>query len=139
MQTTSPQKRISHYVSTLVMAPKCSHHSLSQYFWKDMPYTQPQLLFLLPIYAVSPSTLPPGYIWHLPFATPVEDISDGLVELGFDVISAKQMSATRRSLAEGTSTVSLPLFITTLQRTSKSQENFKLTSLCHVASLPSLH
>jgi hypothetical protein len=30
-------------------------------------------------------------IWHVPFSTPAMDISDGLVDLGFDVISVKQM------------------------------------------------
>jgi hypothetical protein len=43
------------------------------------------------------------------------------------------MSATHRSLAEGTSTVNLPLFLITLPRTSKSQEIFRLTCLCHIA------
>jgi hypothetical protein len=32
-----------------------------------------------------------------------------------------------------TFTVNLPLFLTTLPRTSKSQEIFKMTSLCHIA------
>jgi hypothetical protein len=36
-------------------------------------------------------------IRHLPHNTPAEDISNGLVSLGFDVISVKQMTATRRS------------------------------------------
>jgi hypothetical protein len=43
------------------------------------------------------------------------------------------MSATRRSPAEGTSTVNLPLFLITLPRTWKSLEIFKMTSLCHIA------
>jgi hypothetical protein len=33
---------------------------------------------------------------HLPQNTPAEDISDGVVSLGFDVINVKQMTATRR-------------------------------------------
>jgi hypothetical protein len=33
---------------------------------------------------------------HLPNNTPAEDIPDGMISLGFDVISVKQMTATRR-------------------------------------------
>jgi hypothetical protein len=72
-------------------------------------------------------------IRHLRFATPAEDISDGLVNLRFDVISVKQISTTRRSRAEGTTTVNFPLLLIALPRTSKSHEMFKLTSLCHIA------
>jgi hypothetical protein len=53
-------------------------------------------------------------IRYLPFTTPAEDISDGFVDLGFDVISVKQMSATRRPRAGGTYTVNLTLFFITL-------------------------
>jgi hypothetical protein len=35
-------------------------------------------------------------IRHLPTNTPAQDISDGLVDLGFDIISVKQMSTSRR-------------------------------------------
>jgi hypothetical protein len=52
-----------------------------------------------------------------PVAT--EDIHNGLVELGFDVISVKQMSTARRS-PEGTTSITLPLFLITLPRTEKS-------------------
>jgi hypothetical protein len=72
-------------------------------------------------------------IQHLPFTTPAENISDGLVDTGFDIISIKQMSATHQSPAEGTSTVNLPLFLITLLRTSKTQEIFRLRSICHIA------
>jgi hypothetical protein len=68
-------------------------------------------------------------IRHLQLATPAEDISDGLVNLSSDVISVKQMSATRRSSADGTPRVNLPLFLINLPRTSKFQGIFKLTSL----------
>jgi hypothetical protein len=34
---------------------------------------------------------------HLTSNTPAKDISDGLVDLGFDVVSVKQMSSARRS------------------------------------------
>jgi hypothetical protein len=60
-------------------------------------------------------------ICHLPHNTPAEDISDGLVSLGFDVISVKQMIATRRSSTDGSTTINLPLFLITLPRTTKSQ------------------
>jgi hypothetical protein len=72
-------------------------------------------------------------IRHLPQNTPAEDISDGLVSLGFDVISVKQMTTTRRSATEGTTTNNLPLFLITLPRSSKSQEIFHLTGLCHIS------
>jgi hypothetical protein len=72
-------------------------------------------------------------IRQLPISAPAEDKSDRLVNLGFDVISVKEIPTTRRSPAEGTITVSIPLFIITLARTSKSREMFKLTSLCHIA------
>jgi hypothetical protein len=68
-------------------------------------------------------------IRHLPKDTPAEDISVDLVSLGFDVISVKQMTATRRTPPEGTSTVNLPLFLITLPRTTRSQEFFQLTNL----------
>jgi hypothetical protein len=69
-------------------------------------------------------------IRQLPHNTPAEDISDGLVDLGLDVISVKQMSSTRRTPDEGPKF--LPLILTTLPRTAKSQEIFKLPSLCHI-------
>jgi hypothetical protein len=55
---------------------------------------------------------------HLPINTPAEDIAEGLVDLGLDVISVKQMSTDRRS-PEGTPII-LPLFLVTLPRTIKS-------------------
>jgi hypothetical protein len=61
-------------------------------------------------------------IRHLPHNTPAEDISDGLVSFGFDVISVKQMTATRRSPSDGSITINLPRFLITLPRTAKSQE-----------------
>jgi hypothetical protein len=56
-------------------------------------------------------------IRHLPSDTPAQDISDGLVDLGFDIISVRQMSASRRSTYEGTAPHNLPLFLITLPRT----------------------
>jgi hypothetical protein len=67
---------------------------------------------------------------HLPLNTPAEDISDGLINLGFDVVSVKQ-GTTRRSPSEGTRY--LPLFLITLPRTAKSQEIFKLNNRCRIS------
>jgi hypothetical protein len=68
---------------------------------------------------------------HLPSNTPAQDISDGLVDLGFDVVSVKQMSSARRS-HYGLTPMTLPLFLITLSWTQKSQEIFKLSGLCHI-------
>jgi patatin-like phospholipase/acyl hydrolase len=59
-------------------------------------------------------------IRHLPQNTTAEDISDRLVILGFDVNSVKQMTATRRSLSDRSTTINLPLFLITLPRAAKS-------------------
>jgi hypothetical protein len=72
-------------------------------------------------------------IRHLPTNTPAEDICDRMVSLGFDVVSVKQMTATRRSSPEEPKVTSLPLFLITLPTSVKSQEIFHLPSLCHVA------
>jgi hypothetical protein len=72
-------------------------------------------------------------IRHLPINTPAEDISDGLVSLGFDVVSVKQMTTTRRSSTEDPNISNQPLFLITLPRTAKSQETFRLPNLCHIA------
>jgi hypothetical protein len=48
-------------------------------------------------------------IRHLPQNTPAEDICDGLVNLGFDVISVKQMTTTRRPPPEESKITNLPL------------------------------
>jgi hypothetical protein len=72
-------------------------------------------------------------IRHLPLNNPAEYICDGLVSLGFDVVSVKQMTATRRSPPEVSKIINLPLFIITLLRTAKSKEIFQLPSLCHIA------
>jgi hypothetical protein len=39
-------------------------------------------------------------IRHLPQNSPAEDICDGLVSIGYDVVSAKQKTTTRRSPPE---------------------------------------
>jgi hypothetical protein len=68
-------------------------------------------------------------IRHLPSNTPAKDISEGLENLGFDVVSVKQMTTTRRSPSDETTTRNLPLLLITLPRTAKSQDIFKLPSL----------
>jgi hypothetical protein len=89
----------------------------------------------LPYFTFFPKSQKPikAVIRHLPHDTPAEYISDGLVNLGFDVISVKQMTTTRRSATEGLTTVNLPLFLITLPRTPKSQDIFQIRSLCHIA------
>jgi hypothetical protein len=72
-------------------------------------------------------------IRHLPLNTPAQDLSDGLVNLGFDDVSVKQMTTTRRSSPEEPKITNLPLFLVTLPRRAKSQEIFRLPSLCHIA------
>jgi hypothetical protein len=72
-------------------------------------------------------------IRHLLFTTLAQDISDGFMDLVFDVISVKLMSANLSSPAEGTFTVNLPLFLITGPRSSKSRGTFQLISLCHIA------
>jgi hypothetical protein len=69
-------------------------------------------------------------IRHLPGNTPAEEIYEGLVELGFDIVSVKHMSTTRRS--QDQTSKNLPLFLITLPRSDKSIEIFKLTSLCYI-------
>jgi hypothetical protein len=69
-------------------------------------------------------------IRHLPINTPAEDIAEGLVDLSFEVVSVRQQS-TRRSL--GGKPVTLPLFLITLPRTTKSQKLLKLSNLSHIA------
>jgi hypothetical protein len=57
-------------------------------------------------------------IRHLPQNSPPEDVSDGLVDLGLDIITVKQRSSTRRSCAEAP--IFLPLYLITLPRMAKS-------------------
>jgi hypothetical protein len=89
----------------------------------------------LPYFTFYPKYLKPfkAVIRHLPMNTPDEDISEGLMELDFDIISVKQITSNRRSQSEETPTKNLPLFLITLPRKAKSQEIFRLTALCHTA------
>jgi hypothetical protein len=88
---------------------------------------------ITPIPNPPPSKHIKAVIRHLPRNTPAEDISDGLVNLGFDAIIVKQTTMTHRSHSEGTTTGNLPLFLVYLPRTAKSQEVFNLPSLCYIA------
>jgi hypothetical protein len=63
-------------------------------------------------------------IRHLPHNTPAEDISDGLVSLGFDIISVKQMTATHRSPSDGSTTINLPPLPNNLAEDDKIPGNF---------------
>jgi hypothetical protein len=65
-------------------------------------------------------------IRHLPHNTPAEDIYDGLVSLGFDVISVKKMTVTRRSPSDGSTIINLPFFLITL----RERQNPKKFSDC---------
>jgi hypothetical protein len=83
-----------------------------------------------------PKSLKPikAVIRHLPTNTPADEIYEALTELGFEVISVKQMSSNRRAPPEGGSkSKKLPLFLITLPRNEKSQNIFKLTGLCHIS------
>jgi hypothetical protein len=77
----------------------------------------------LPYFTFYPKYLKPfkAVIRHIPMNTPAEDISEGLMELGFVIISVKQMTTNHRSQSEKTPTTNLPLFLFTLPRTAKSQ------------------
>jgi hypothetical protein len=71
-------------------------------------------------------------IRHLPTNTSSEGITLALQELGYEVISVKQMTAKRPSPEGGATCISLPLFLVTLARSEKSQDIFKITSLCNI-------
>jgi hypothetical protein len=67
----------------------------------------------------------------LPPDMPAENISNGLEDLGFNVINVKQMTARQRAPNGETHVEPLTLFLFTLTRNIKSQEIFKLNSLNH--------
>jgi hypothetical protein len=92
----------------------------------------------LSFFTFHPKSLKPikAVIQHIPSVTPAEGIYEALTEFGFDVMSVKQMTSSRRSLPEAgqkPAKVSLPIFIINLNRKEKSQEIFKLTGLCHIS------
>jgi hypothetical protein len=80
-----------------------------------------------------PQTPIKAIICQLTPKIPAENTSDGMVTLGFYVVSIKQMTTTRGSPSEEMTTRNLPLFLITILRTAKSQDNFKLESLCHIS------
>jgi hypothetical protein len=63
-------------------------------------------------------------IRQLPQNTPAEDISDGLMGLGFDVINVRQVTATRRTPPEGTHIINLPCS-SSLSPERRSPRNFQ--------------
>jgi hypothetical protein len=65
--------------------------------------------------------------------TPAEDIASSLQDLGFRLISVKQMISSRPSPKTGANPTNLPLFLITLDRAVKPKYIFKLTNICHVA------
>jgi hypothetical protein len=71
-------------------------------------------------------------IMHLPNNTSCEDIRVALQELGYEVISVKQMTAKRPSPEGEVTLVSLPLFLITLVRNHTSLDIFKISSLCNI-------
>jgi hypothetical protein len=62
-------------------------------------------------------------IRHLPIDTPDEDISNGLQDLGYSVLSMKQMTASQPSPEGDNYTFNLPLFLVTLAKDSKVTRN----------------
>jgi hypothetical protein len=71
-------------------------------------------------------------IRHLLADTPAEDISNALVDLGFDIINVKQMTSRKNIRDGGTQATNLPLFLVTLPRTENSKNIFKLNNLCNI-------
>jgi hypothetical protein len=70
-------------------------------------------------------------IRHFPNNTWSEDIRVALQELGYEVISVKQMTAKRLSPEGEVTLVSLPLFLVTLVRNKQSLIIFKISRLCN--------
>jgi hypothetical protein len=71
-------------------------------------------------------------IRHLPINTSSEDITVALQELGYEVISVKQMTAKHPSREGEVTLVSLPPFLITLVRKQKSLDIYKISSLCNI-------
>jgi phage terminase large subunit-like protein len=76
-----------------------------------------------------------GLVWRNKtwYATCHTTPRHGLVCLVFDVISVKKKTAIRRSPPEAPKNIKFPLFVITLPKAAKSQEIFRLPSLCHIA------
>jgi hypothetical protein len=73
----------------------------------------------LSLYTFFPKSLKPvkPVIRHLPSVTLAVDISEALTVLGYDVVSIKQMSSSRRTKEEVSQPKILPFFLITLPRT----------------------
>jgi hypothetical protein len=71
-------------------------------------------------------------IRHLSNNTSSEDITVTLQELGYKVISLKQMTAKHPSPEGAVSLISIPLFLITLGRNQKSLDIFKISNLCNI-------
>jgi hypothetical protein len=71
-------------------------------------------------------------IGHLHPDTPVEDISNNLEDVGFNVINVRQMTTTRREPNRQIHVEILPVFLVTLTKNTKSQEIYNLNSLNHI-------
>jgi hypothetical protein len=71
-------------------------------------------------------------IRHLPNNISSEVITVALQELGYEVISFKQMTAKRPSPEGEVTLVSLPLFLITVVRNQKSLDIFKISSFCNI-------
>jgi hypothetical protein len=72
-------------------------------------------------------------IRQLPANTPAEDIASSLQDLGFTIISVKQMTSSRPNPESRSHPTNLPLFLITLERSEKSKEIFQLNNICHIA------
>jgi hypothetical protein len=68
-------------------------------------------------------------IRYLEQNTPVVDICDGLVSLGFDVISVKQITTTRRFPPEESKITNLPLFRVTCRDRQNPKKSSKLLDI----------
>jgi hypothetical protein len=69
-----------------------------------------------------------------PAATLYEALRELGFEIGFEIISVKQMSSNRRAPLEGGSkSINLPLFLVTLPRNLKSKNILKLIGFCCIS------
>jgi hypothetical protein len=69
---------------------------------------------------------------HLPTNTSSEYITVALQELGYEIISVRQMTPKHPSPEGGVKRISLLLFLITLAKSQTSQDIFKLTNLCKI-------
>jgi hypothetical protein len=93
------------------------------------------------IYTFHPKSFEPikAVTRKLPSVTQAEEIYEDISDLGFEVMSVKQMTSSRRSLPQtGQKSpnvhLPLPLYQITFNRSEKSHEIFKIIGLSHIAS-----